>query len=238
VAASATGRNSAHVCETVRTIRLLASVCIDAPAERVWARLSRLEDIRLWSEAVLDAHCDGALSQGVGAERTCDLRGGITIRERWLAWNEGRSFAYEGVGVPFVARAERMDRAAGGRSDAPGQPSRDRALKLARSEGCSSRSRRGSCAPNRPPDTSRVQIPRGASEASSSEACEVASSGNSLRSTPERRPEAACPRSGQSPSRPSSVDDAKAVAGGCAALPKRAHGKKGVDGSSLPGGLP
>jgi ligand-binding SRPBCC domain-containing protein len=92
-------------CETVRMIRLCASVCIDAPAEVVWARLASLEDIRLWSEAVLDARCEGARSQGVGAERTCDLRGGITIRERWLRWDEGRSFTYEGVGIPFVAWA-------------------------------------------------------------------------------------------------------------------------------------
>jgi hypothetical protein len=95
-----------RVCETTRrTIKLFASVCIDAPAEIVWARLARLEDIRLWSEAVLDARCEGALLQGVGAERTCDLRGGITIRERWLVWDEGRSFTYEGVGIPLVSRA-------------------------------------------------------------------------------------------------------------------------------------
>jgi hypothetical protein len=43
--------------------------------------------------------------QGVGAERTCDLRGGITVRERWLEWNEERSFTYEGLGIPLVARA-------------------------------------------------------------------------------------------------------------------------------------
>jgi hypothetical protein len=67
--------------------------------------LARLEDIQLWSEAVLDARCEGALSHGVGAERTCDLRGGVTIRERWLAWDEGRSFTYEGLGIPLVARA-------------------------------------------------------------------------------------------------------------------------------------
>ena len=86
-------------------IRLSGSVCIDAPSEDVWARLARLEDIRLWSEAVLDARCEGAVSRGVGAERTCDLRGGVRIKERWLAWNEGRSFTYEGVGIPLVARA-------------------------------------------------------------------------------------------------------------------------------------
>ena len=81
------------------------SVCIDAPASEVWAQLARLEDIRLWSEAVIDAHCEGAASRGVGAERTCDLRGGITVHERWVAWDEGRSFAYEGIGVPGVAQA-------------------------------------------------------------------------------------------------------------------------------------
>jgi Polyketide cyclase / dehydrase and lipid transport len=86
-------------------IGLVASVCIEAPADAVWERLARLEDIRLWSEAVLDARCDGPRSKGVGAERTCDLRGGFTIRERWLAWDEGRSFTYEGVGIPLVARA-------------------------------------------------------------------------------------------------------------------------------------
>ncbi len=86
-------------------INLLGSVCIEAPAREVWAGLARLEDIQLWSEAVVDARCEGAISQGVGAERTCDLVGGITIKERWLAWEEGRSFAYEGVGIPLVARA-------------------------------------------------------------------------------------------------------------------------------------
>jgi carbon monoxide dehydrogenase subunit G len=86
-------------------INVSGSVCIDAPTEHVWAALARLEDIQLWSEAVQDARCDGPISRGVGAERTCDLRGGITITERWLEWDEGRSFTYEGSGVPLVARA-------------------------------------------------------------------------------------------------------------------------------------
>ncbi len=86
--------------------KLISSVCIDAPVQQVWAYLARLEDIQLWSEAVMTARCDGPRSHGVGAERTCDLAGGITIKERWLAWEEGRSFAYEGVGIPLVERAQ------------------------------------------------------------------------------------------------------------------------------------
>jgi Polyketide cyclase / dehydrase and lipid transport len=72
----------------------------------VWSALARLEDIQLWSEAVVRARCDGKVRRGAGAERTCDLRGGITITERWVAWDDGHSFTYEGSGIPFVARAK------------------------------------------------------------------------------------------------------------------------------------
>jgi carbon monoxide dehydrogenase subunit G len=86
-------------------IKLHASVCIDAPPELVWQTLAKLEDIQLWSEAVLAARCEGTIKQGVGAERTCDLKGKITIKEKWLAWDEGKSFTYEGLGIPRIKRA-------------------------------------------------------------------------------------------------------------------------------------
>ena len=85
-------------------IKLNASVCIDASAPAVWARLAKLEDIQLWSEPILQASCDGTLAQGVGAERTCRLAGNLTIQERWIAWDEGHSFQYEGFGIPLVKR--------------------------------------------------------------------------------------------------------------------------------------
>jgi hypothetical protein len=86
-------------------IKLFTSVCIAAPTAVVWSRLAKLEDIQLWSEAVVHARCEGALSQGVGAERTCELASKHTIKEHWVAWDEGRSFTYEGVGVPLMKRA-------------------------------------------------------------------------------------------------------------------------------------
>src|SRR5207249_2839003 len=86
-------------------IKLFVSVCIEAPAAVVWARLATLEDIQLWSEAVVHAHCEGALSQGVGAQRTCELAGKYIIKEHWVAWDEGHSFTYEGFGVPLMQRA-------------------------------------------------------------------------------------------------------------------------------------
>jgi hypothetical protein len=86
-------------------IKLFASACIEAPAEVVWAQLAKLEDIQLWSEAVVHARCDGPIAQGVGAERTCEIVGNRTIQERWIAWDEGRSFQYEGFGIPMMRRA-------------------------------------------------------------------------------------------------------------------------------------
>ena len=47
----------------------------------------------------------GTLAQGVGAERICELTGRQTITERWVAWEEGRSFTYEGFGIPLMKRA-------------------------------------------------------------------------------------------------------------------------------------
>lgn len=89
-------------------IKVSASVCIDAPAVMVWERLAKLEDIQLWSEPIVRASCQGQLSQGVGAERTCELAGNLTITERWVAWDEGRSFQYEGHGLPLVKRASNL----------------------------------------------------------------------------------------------------------------------------------
>jgi hypothetical protein len=84
---------------------MLESVCIEAPSDEVWTALARLEDFQLWSQQVVAARCDGPISHGVGAQRRCDLGAGITITERWLSWEDGRSFTYEGVGLPLVARA-------------------------------------------------------------------------------------------------------------------------------------
>jgi hypothetical protein len=83
---------------------LSTSICIDAPVAEVWRWLADLEAITLWSSTVLRASCPGERT-GVGAERICDLRGGVVLRERWLEWDEGRSFTYEGRGLPLVAVA-------------------------------------------------------------------------------------------------------------------------------------
>lgn len=84
-------------------ISLQASVCIDAPVERVWQVLSDLEAISLWVPVIRHASCP-ARRRGVGAERICELPQ-ATIRETITGWEEGRWFSYEGTGAPMVASA-------------------------------------------------------------------------------------------------------------------------------------
>lgn len=66
-------------------ITLSGPVCTDAPAEVVRARPAKLENIELWSHLIRHATCPGDRSRVVGVERTCELRGNVTIQERWLA---------------------------------------------------------------------------------------------------------------------------------------------------------
>lgn len=85
--------------------KLTMTVCIEAPPGSVWEALARLEDIQLWSGPVITAACEPGRERGVGAERVCELIGGIKLTERWLYWDEGRSFMYEGHGLPGVEQA-------------------------------------------------------------------------------------------------------------------------------------
>jgi hypothetical protein len=81
---------------------LIGTVCIDASADVVWSWLARIEEIPLWSRGIISARSVPGRERGIGAERVCQLTGGITLTERWLAWEEGVSFSYEGHGLPGV----------------------------------------------------------------------------------------------------------------------------------------
>jgi carbon monoxide dehydrogenase subunit G len=84
-------------------LKLTGSVCIDAPAPKVWSVLSDLESIHLWVESIERSYCP-AQRRGVGATRVCELKQ-ATIRETIVAWEEGRSFRYDGQGAPMMKRA-------------------------------------------------------------------------------------------------------------------------------------
>jgi hypothetical protein len=95
--------HSRERANTISAVFSLAStVCIDAPVAAVWDYLARIEDIPLWSRGIISARTVPGHERGAGAERICRLVGGITLTERWLTWNDGASFSYEGHGLPGV----------------------------------------------------------------------------------------------------------------------------------------
>ena len=84
-------------------LKMTGSVCIDAPASRVWAVLSELDSVHLWVESITSSHCP-IQNRGVGAMRICELKQ-ATIRETIVEWDEGASFRYEAQGAPMMKRA-------------------------------------------------------------------------------------------------------------------------------------
>jgi len=86
-------------------IKLLLSACIDAEKNNVWEILSQVEKINLWVEPVISAYCEGDLIKGAGMVRVCRLKRNITIKEKWISWDEGHSFTYVGYNIPMVKRA-------------------------------------------------------------------------------------------------------------------------------------
>jgi len=85
-------------------MKITASVCIDAPVERVWAVLSDLEAIHSWVRAIRHSYCPEQ-RRGLGALRICELSQ-ATLRETIVAWDEGRSFTYRGEGAPMMKSAQ------------------------------------------------------------------------------------------------------------------------------------
>ncbi|MCR4265933.1 SRPBCC family protein [Nitratireductor sp. ZSWI3] len=85
-------------------LRMRSSVCIEAPAVRVWQCLSAIENIDYWVPAINRAYCETDQKAGVGAVRICHLDK-FDVREEFLEWEEGRSFKYRGVGAPMMAWA-------------------------------------------------------------------------------------------------------------------------------------
>lgn len=87
-------------------LKMIGTACINASSEKTWEVLSDIENMHQWSESVLSATCGDKAKRGVGAERTCKLKNNITIVERWVSWNEGSSFTYEGFNLPLVKSAK------------------------------------------------------------------------------------------------------------------------------------
>ena len=74
---------------------------IDAPIGLVWSKISNLADIQNWTKTVIESNFHTEIERGVGAGRTCDVKGFGTLVENVLEWNEHKSFRLSLEGLPF-----------------------------------------------------------------------------------------------------------------------------------------
>jgi len=86
--------------------KLKSLACIEANISEVWKVLSDIENVSLWIDPINKSYCTDNIDHGVGAKRVCELKGNITIYEKWTDWQEGRSFTYEGFDIPLTKSAK------------------------------------------------------------------------------------------------------------------------------------
>lgn len=79
---------------------------VAAPVELVWQKISNITDIQDWSKTVNEAHYHTEKQRGVGAGRTCDVKGFGTLIEDVTEWKENESYTLSLKGLPkFVKEA-------------------------------------------------------------------------------------------------------------------------------------
>lgn len=79
---------------------------VAAPVELVWEKISAITEIQDWSRTVNEAHFHTEKQRGIGAGRTCDVRGFGTLIEDVVEWTENEGFTLSLRGLPkFVKEA-------------------------------------------------------------------------------------------------------------------------------------
>ncbi|MEP2426107.1 MAG: SRPBCC family protein [Paracoccaceae bacterium] len=86
-------------------MKITMSVCIRAPKSQVWKVLADVENIPLWSSAVVSAKADDK-KPGIGTKRTCRLSNQSAIFEEWTDWNENESYTYRGFNLTLIESAQ------------------------------------------------------------------------------------------------------------------------------------
>ena len=86
-------------------MKLIMSACIEASTDQVWNVLSDISNVNLWVDPIISATCESDIKRGVGAIRVCELKGNMTIKEKWIKWDEGNSFTYQADETSFFKSA-------------------------------------------------------------------------------------------------------------------------------------
>lgn len=85
-------------------LEISTSIDINAPANEVWTKLAKLDDVQDWAESVQKSYYSSEQTEGVGTERTCEVQGLGTLREKVTQWRDGETLTYTAEGMPKIVR--------------------------------------------------------------------------------------------------------------------------------------
>ena len=86
-------------------MKVMRSVVIDAPIDRVWATVRRFDGVANWNPRVTNATLESGLPTEVGAVRKLDIVDGSVFRETLLAHSDLEHFyTYDIIDSPLPCR--------------------------------------------------------------------------------------------------------------------------------------
>ena len=118
IAFAAIAAVSAAAFAAATVLKVTKQATINAPADQVWAKIRNFDGLGTWHPAVEKDEIVAGKNNEVGAERLLSLKGGGTIKEKLLAFDDKRhSFRYsilEGV-LPVSSYTSTVSVAAAGK---------------------------------------------------------------------------------------------------------------------------
>jgi len=80
---------------------------VNAPRASVWAVLADYPNVADWNAGVNNSHAIGNATEGVGAQRMCELDGSVAMRETVTEWvpQEGMAVAIDKIEKMPIAKA-------------------------------------------------------------------------------------------------------------------------------------
>lgn len=85
-------------------LEITKTIDIDAPVNDLWRKLAKLDDVQDFVENVTKSYYSSEQKEGVGAERTCEVRGFGTLIEQVIEWKDGETLTYAIEGMPKIVK--------------------------------------------------------------------------------------------------------------------------------------
>lgn len=85
-------------------LQITRTIDINAAVNDVWKKLAKLDEVENFVDSVTRSYYNTEQKEGVGAARTCDVKGFGTIVEEIIDWKEGETFTYTVEGMPQMVK--------------------------------------------------------------------------------------------------------------------------------------